>query len=91
MVKEKIKVMDYANDYNFAHMWGKLNNVIQAINSLRCQEEEEPIYEVLNPYDCLLISKNEDGILVACSDEKGKVHLERVAYPSENSEHKVVD
>ena len=69
----------------------KTNELVQAINNLRCQEKEEPIYEVLNPYDCLLISKNEDGILVARSDEKGKVHLERVVYPSENSEHKVVD
>ena len=85
---KKIEVMDYANEYNFAHMWEKLNAVIRAINNLRCQEKEEPIYEVLNPYDCLLISKNEDGILVACSSEKGKVHLERVPYPSENSEEK---
>ena len=85
---KKIERMDYANDYNFAHMWGKLNDVIRAINNLRCQEKEEPIYEVLNPYDRLLISKNEDGILVACSDEKGKVHLERVPHPSEDSEEK---
>ena len=87
---DKIEVMDYANEYDFAHTWGKLNNVIRAINGLRCQEKEEPIYEVLNPYDCLLISKNEDGILVACNDEKGKVHLERVPYPSEDGEHRVV-
>ena len=64
----------------------KINELVRAINNLRCQEKEEPIYEVLNPYDCLLISKNEDGILVARSDEKGKVHLERVSYPSEDSE-----
>ena len=80
---DKIEVMDYANEYSFAPMWKKLNDVIQVINGLRCQEKEEPIHEVLNPYDCLLISKNEDGILVACSDGKGKVHLERVPYPSE--------
>ena len=61
----------------------KINELVQAINGLRCQEKEEPIYELLNPYDCLLISKNEDGILVACNDEKGKVHLERVPYPCE--------
>ena len=66
----------------------KINELVKAINNLRCQEKEEPIYEVLNPYDCLLISKNEDGILVACSNEKGKVHLERVPHPSENSEEK---
>ena len=66
----------------------KINELVRAINNLRCQEKEEPIYEVLNPYDCLLISKNEDGILVACGDKKGKVHLERVPYPSENSEEK---
>ena len=61
----------------------KINELVQAINNLRCQEKEEPIYEALNPCDCLIISKNEEGILVACNDEKGKVHLERVPYPSE--------
>ena len=81
---DKIKELD--KEFSETELLIKINGLVRAINNLRCQEKEEPIYEVLNPYDCLLISKNEDGLLVACSDEKGKVHLERVPYPSEKGE-----
>ena len=82
----KIKELD--KEFSETELLITINELAQAINNLRCQEKEEPIYEVLNPYDCLLISKNEDGILVACSNEKGKVHLERVPYPNEDGKHR---
>ena len=77
------KIEKLGKEFSETELLITINGLVQAINGLRCQEKEEPIYEVLNPYDCLLISKNEDGLLVACSNEKGKVHLERVPYPSE--------
>ena len=38
----------------------KVNELVRAVNNLKCVEEEEPIYEVLSSGDCLVISKNED-------------------------------
>ena len=77
---KKIAELDYASEYNMADTWGKLNEVIRAVNNLKCVEEEEPIYEVLTSGDCLVISKNEDGLLVAYVIG-GKMELRRVKYP----------
>jgi len=78
----KIAKLDYASEYSMAHLWGKVNIVIQALNNLKCVEEEEPIYEVLTPGDCLIISKNTEGLLVACAMD-GKIELKRIKYPEE--------
>lgn len=58
----------------------KVNELVRAVNNLKCVEEEEPIYEVLTSGDCLVISKNEDGLLVAYVIG-GKMKLRRVKYP----------
>ena len=79
---DKIAELDYASEYSMAHMWGKLNIVIQALNNLKCVEKEEPIYETLNTNEVLIISKNKEGVLVACN-RLGVVQLERVKYPRE--------
>ena len=76
---DKIEVMDYASEYNFARTWSKLNAVIRAINGLRCQEKEEPIYETLGHNEILIISKSEKGLLIV-SNRYGEVKLERVKY-----------
>ena len=60
----------------------KLNEVIRAVNNLKCVEEEIPIYETLNHNDVLIISKGEEGVLVA-SNHLGDVQLKRVKYPEE--------
>jgi ribosomal protein L22 len=83
---KKIAELDYASEHSAGRiMWGKLNEVIRAVNGLKCVEEEEPIYEVLDKYECLIISKNEEGLLVACNTG-GIVELERVKYPKEEAE-----
>lgn len=58
----------------------KINEVIKAINNLKCVEEEKPIFELLAKYECLIISENEEGLLVACNIG-GKVELKRLIYP----------
>lgn len=62
----------------------KLNEVIRAVNNLKCVgekvSEEVPIYETLSHNDALIISKDEDGVLVA-RNRLGDVQLERVKYP----------
>ena len=63
----------------------KLNEVIRAVNNLKCVEEEVPIYETLNHNDMLIISKGEEGLLVAIN-HLGDVQLKRVKYPKEEGE-----
>ena len=82
----KMGELDYASEHSAGRIiWGKLNEVIRAVNNLKCVEEEEPIYEVLSPGDCLVISKNEEGLLVACI-MGGKMELRRVKYPKEEED-----
>ena len=81
----KIAELDYASEYSMAHMWGKLNKVIQALNNLKCAENEEPIFETLNQGNVLIISKSDEGVLVA-RNHCGTVQLERVKYPKEEGE-----
>ena len=60
----------------------KLNAVIQVVNNSKCAEIEEPIYETLDDNDVLIISKNEEGLLVV-SNRNGNVQIERVKYPED--------
>ena len=60
----------------------KLNAVIQVVNNSKCAEIEEPIYETLGDNDVLIISKNEEGLLVV-SNRNGNVQIERVKYPED--------
>ena len=60
----------------------KLNEVIRVVNNLKYTEKEEPIYETLSTNEVLIISKNKEGVLVACN-RLGVVQLERVKYPRE--------
>ena len=60
----------------------KINELVRAVNGLKCVEAELPIYETLGHNDVLIISKNEEGCLVA-SNHLGTVELKRVKYPKE--------
>ncbi len=42
---------------------------------------EEPIYEKLNPKECMIISRDAKGVLVACNED-GDIKLKRVLYPT---------
>ena len=79
---KRIQEMDYASDYNMATMWERVNKVIRVVNNLKCIENEVSIYETLNHNDVLIISKSNDGLLVAIN-RLGVVKLERVPYPKE--------
>ena len=82
---KKIAEMDYASNYEIADLCGKLNEVIRAINNLKCVEEEQLIYETLSHNDVLIISKSDEGLLVA-TNHLGSVELKRVKYPKEEEE-----
>jgi len=41
------------------------------------KEKEEPIYERLEAGECLIISRNKEGLLVAFNDN-GKVKIRRI-------------
>lgn len=43
-------------------------------------EEEEPIYERLSPNECLIISRDNKGILVVCNKD-GDIEVKRISYP----------
>jgi len=63
----------------------KINELVKAVNGLKCVESEVPIYETLSRNDVLIISKSEEGLLVA-RNHLGSVQLERVKYPKEEEE-----
>lgn len=44
------------------------------------RKREEPIYEKLGPNECIILSRDEDGVLVACNKD-GDIKLKRVPYP----------
>jgi len=44
------------------------------------EKNDIPIYEKIGKDECFIISRNEDGVLVACNRE-GKIELSRVSYP----------
>jgi hypothetical protein len=45
------------------------------------KRKEEPIYEKLGLDECMLLSRDDEGVLFACN-EKGNVILKRVPYPT---------
>ena len=62
----------------------KINELVQAVNNLKCQEDaEQPIFELLHPHDILIISQNDEGLLIATNDGWGKMQMVRVKYPEE--------
>lgn len=63
----------------------KLNELIRVVNGLKCVENEVPIYETLSHNDVLIISKSDEGLLVA-SNHSGSVQLKRVKYPKEEED-----
>ena len=50
------------------------NNMVETMR-------EEPIYEKLNPRECMIISRDDKGVLVACNED-GNIKLKRVSYPT---------
>lgn len=44
------------------------------------KKKEVPVYERLGPKECLIISKSEKELLVACNED-GKVEVKRVPLP----------
>ena len=44
------------------------------------KKKEEPVYETLEQNACMIISRDDKGILVACNKE-GDIKLKRVLYP----------
>ena len=42
---------------------------------------EEPVYEKLTPKECMIISRDAKGLLVACNED-GDIKLKRVPYPT---------
>ena len=78
-MKRKISELDAFSGevYSLNDVRDKLNEVIQVVNGLRCVEEEIPILETLAPSECLIISKGEEGCLVA-RNFCGEVRLEMV-------------
>lgn len=45
------------------------------------KKKEEPIYEKLGLDECMLLSRDDEGVLFACN-EKGNIKLKRVPYPT---------
>jgi hypothetical protein len=50
------------------------------IKMVERNKEEEPIYEKLSPNECMIISRDDKGILIACNKD-GDIELKRVSYP----------
>ena len=71
------KISELEEVHSLGNVRDKLNEVIQVVNRLRCVEEEIPILETLAPGECLIISKDEEGCLVA-RNFSGEVRLEKV-------------
>jgi hypothetical protein len=50
-------------------------------NNMIEKKKEEPVYEKLEPNACMIISRDDKGVLVACNKD-GDVKLKRVLYPT---------
>jgi len=48
------------------------------------KKKEEPIYEKLDPNSCMIISKTDDDVLIACN-KNGKIELRRVPIPKKRA------
>ena len=85
MVVQKIyEIQDV--DLELEDVKEKVNELVRAVNGLKCVDEEEPIYETLSPNEVLINSKNEEGLLVASNNGLGTVRLKRVKYPREEEQ-----
>lgn len=58
----------------------RLFDVRQVLRMPEEKKKEEPIYERLEPKECLIISKSEKELLVACNED-GEVKVKRVQLP----------
>jgi len=47
---------------------------------IKQKNKKEPVYEHLGPNECLIISKTDEELLVACNKE-GEVHIKRIRIP----------
>jgi len=74
---KKISELDTEVVHSLDDVREKLNEAIRVVNSLKCVEEEIPILETLAPGECLVISKDAEGCLVA-RNFGGEVRLEMV-------------
>lgn len=74
---KKISELDTEKVHSLDDVRDKVNEVVRAIDRLKCVEEERPVLEGLCEGECFLISMSEDGLLVACNKD-GEVRLRRV-------------
>lgn len=74
---KKISEFDTEEVHSLNDVRNKLNEVIRAVDHLKCVDEEIPVLETLAPGECLIISKDEEGCLVA-HNFGGEVRLEKV-------------
>ena len=76
------KIKELHKDFSEQELTIKINELAQAINNLKCQEDaEQLIFELLHPHDILIISQNDEGVLIATNDGWGKMQMVRVKYP----------
>ena len=74
---KKISELDTEEVHSLDDVRDKLNEVIRAVGHLKCVDDEMPVLETLAPGECLIISKGEEGCLVA-RNFGGEVRLEMV-------------
>jgi hypothetical protein len=67
-----------------ADMAKNLEETARNILEGKGDSSEAPIYEILKPNESLIISRNEEGILVACN-RNGEVEIKRILYPSSDN------
>ena len=74
---KKISELDTEEVHSLDDVRDKLNEVIRAVGHLKCVDDEMPVLETLAPGECLIISKDEEGCLVACN-KKGELALRKI-------------
>ena len=84
-MKKIEELKNVLTEYTTGAIVNRLNEVIRAVNDLKRVDEEQPIYETLSPSDILILSKSEEGLLIAVNDGNGRLQLERVKYPEEGA------
>lgn len=58
----------------------RLSDIGEVLRMPEKKKKEVPVYERLGPKECLIISKSEKELLVACNED-GKVEVKRVPLP----------
>lgn len=86
-MKKIEELKNVLTEYTTGAIVNRLNEVIQAVNDLKRVGEEQPIYETLSPSDILVLSKSEEGLLIAVNDGNGRLQFERVKYPEEDAKN----